>query len=265
MEKRLSGKNLSLVYPASYFSLCDLMKYLSHKLNKYVVNYILIGANKNKIIVFASIEKLINVRSGDFLNFGEIEGQYKVSINVSDDIFKILQTGNILVEGECDHPVYLIHLIKEKEKEKEKEILKKDYEEKLKIKELEFFLKLQENEKENNLKHQEKEKEKEELKNNYEDKLKSKESEFLLKLQEKNEQITEKLMTFLNDFQNECLNKNDSHFKTFLDENSKNLLLDLSKISNNDIQNGLNNQNEVISISKEIISLNITQNFEVII
>jgi|LauGreDrversion4_2_1035121.scaffolds.fasta_scaffold46578_2 hypothetical protein len=283
MEKRLQGKNLFLLYQNTVNKEV-LLRHLKNILFSNGVRYILIGKDIFNILVFVCLENPINVRSGAILNFDGNEAKYKVSTDTSSDIYKLLQSNEVWCEGECDHPVYLTHKelrnqyegklqrqelefsFKLKESEKEKEELRSNYEGKLQIQELEFSLKLKECEKEYNRKIHEKEKEKEELKNNYEKKLKRKEIEFSSKLQEKNEQTTEKLMIFFNNFKNECSNRNDSHFKTFIDENSKNLLLDISKISNNDIQNELSNQNESINqnelilISKENISLDITQN-----
>jgi len=253
----------------------SLKNQLNTLLLKYGVKYMMIGKNCLHLMFLISLESQIDIKSKSILNFDNLEGHYRISSEIGSDIYKLLQSNEVWCEGECDHPVYLTHLLKEKEKaklqrqelefslklkesEKEKEELKNNYEGKLQRQELEFSLKLKEFEKE-----------KEELKNNLEEKLKRKELEFFSKLQEKNEQITEKLMIFLNNFKNECSNRNDSHFKTFIDDNSKNLLLDISKISNNDIQNESSNQNESINqnklilISKENISLDITQNHKV--
>ncbi len=143
---RLSGKNLFLTYPKHDILVNDLIQYLETKLNNRIVNYILVGIKKTKLHVFVSIEKLIDFHSRDCLNFNGIEGEYIVSKDISFDILQILQTYNIKIQGDCDHPIYLLHQIKEKENEKEKESLKNEFQAKLQEKEKEFIQKLHEKE-----------------------------------------------------------------------------------------------------------------------
>jgi hypothetical protein len=88
-------------------------------------------------LVFVCLENQINVRSGAILNFDKNEAKYKISIDASSDLQKLLQSNKVWCEGECDHPVYLTRLK-----------LRNQHEEKLQRQELEFSLKLKESEKE---------------------------------------------------------------------------------------------------------------------
>jgi len=153
MEKsRINGKNLFLSYQSS-IEKNDLVAHLNKTLFKFGIKYMLIGRNILNLMVFICLENTINIRSGSVLNFNENEANYRVSNDISVDISQILQTNQKWMEGNCDHPIYLIHQIKEKEKEKEtlrNEFIHKlqEKEKELALKENQFIHKLQEKEKE---------------------------------------------------------------------------------------------------------------------
>ena len=136
MKKRLQGKKLFLLYQNTVNKEV-LLRHLKNILFNNSVRYIIIGQDIFNILVFVCLENQINVRSGAILNFDGNEAKYKISIDTSSDIQKLLQSNKVWCEGECDHPVYLTRLK-----------LRNQHEEKLQRQELEFSLKLKESEKE---------------------------------------------------------------------------------------------------------------------
>ena len=157
-NSRLQGKNLFLSYQ-NIMETNDLVIYLNKTLFKFGVKYILTGNNMLNLMIFVCLENTINIRSGTILKFNENEANYRVSNDVSTDILNILLSKEKWVEGNCDHPIYLLYQIKEKEfalKEKENELALKKKENELALKETEKELQKNEfqaklNEKENEL------------------------------------------------------------------------------------------------------------------
>ena len=142
---RLQGKKIFLLYNDTV----NKENLLNHLKKIFFINqikYILFGKDIFGLFAFVCLENKINIKSTSILNFDGNEGKYRVSTDTSNDILKILNTREVCVEGECDHPIYLLHQIKEKEKENEE--LKNNYEGKLQRQELEISLKLKESEKE---------------------------------------------------------------------------------------------------------------------
>ena len=227
MEKsRLKGKNLFLNYPREiqHESLLIDLKLKFH--NKFI-NYIIIGQNNFSTMTLMSFKENVDLKSTNIFNFEGIQGEYKVSTDVSVDILRILQTNNVKIQGECDHPVYLMHQIKEKEKEKE--TLRNEFINKLQEKEKEtlrneFIHKLQEKEKEFALK------EKEIIRNEFQAKLHEIEKEFILYEKEK-EIMRNHFQTKLYEHEKELVLKENENqylkneFKVKLYEKEKELLL----------------------------------------
>ena len=163
MEKfRLQGKNLFLSYQNTTDK-NDLVVHLNKALFKFGVKYMIIGKNMLNLMIFVCLENTIDIRSRNILNFNENEANYRISSDVSTEISNILQSNEKWIEGNCDHPIYLLYQIKEKEKEKEfqknefiqilqeKELQKNEFIQKLNEKEKEFTNKMNERENELNL------------------------------------------------------------------------------------------------------------------
>jgi len=118
MEKsRIQGKNLFLSYTNS-INKENLIVHLNNILFKFNIRYMLIGTNKFNLLAFICLEKKIDM-CDSILNYNQNEVNCRISNDISNDILKITKMDNIQLQGECEHPVYLIHKIKEKEKEKE--------------------------------------------------------------------------------------------------------------------------------------------------
>jgi len=241
MEKfRLNGKNLFLIYPTKCFHVNDLIEYLTLKLNNKIINNILVGINKTKIYVFISLEKKFDLNSKDCFDLNKIEGEYKVSVDVSLNILQILQSDKVKIQGECHHPVYLLHQIKEKEKE----TMRNEFQVKLQEKEKELILK--ENEKElqkNEFQTKLKEKEKELIlkENEFIHKLQENEKDFVHKLQEKEKEI--ELLKFKEDFMNKSYERIKSQ-----NENLMNSFLSIKEnINENQKENRFDNMLNNIS------------------
>jgi hypothetical protein len=109
MKKRLQGKKLFLLYQ-NIVNKEVLLRHLKNILFNNGVRCVVVGQDIFNILVFVCLENQINVRSEAILNFDGNEAKYKISIDKSSDIQKLLQSNKVWCEGECDHPVYLTHL-----------------------------------------------------------------------------------------------------------------------------------------------------------
>jgi hypothetical protein len=245
---RLSGKKLFLTYPINKIYVNELIIYLESKFNNKIINYILVGIKKTKLHVFISVEKIIDFRSKDCLNFNGIEGEYIISTDVSLDILRILQSDDVKIQGDFDHPVYLLHKIKEKEKEKEfREILFLK-EKELVLKEKEFDLKKKENEI---------------IRNEFQTKLNEnkkefalKENEFIHKLQEKeNELVLKEKEIELLKFKEDFMNKSHERIKS-QNENLMNSFLNIKEnIKENQTENRFDNMLNNISDASDFLAV----------